>query len=67
MDNELDGAALWAAFYADDVAEPELVTFLSHHFQSGPMDPGSNVVELGRFGSCGTSGDGSAGERHGTI
>ncbi len=46
MENELDAAALWTAFHADEVAEPELVTLLSHHFKSGRMEPGSDVVEL---------------------
>jgi hypothetical protein len=48
MDSNLDADALWTAFYADEVADSELVTLLSHHFQAGRMDPGSDVVELAR-------------------
>ena len=55
MNHELDAAALWAAFYADEVAESELVTLLSYHFKSGRMEPGSDVVELAKAQDSGSS------------
>ena len=48
MDSNLDADSLWAAFHADEVADSELVTLLSHHFRAGRMDPDSDVVELAR-------------------